>query len=456
MSAAAGPAWTAVRIAAAVRAGELDPCGAVDASLGAIAERDSDIGAFIVVRADAARAEAAALRERTDLATLPMAGVPVAIKDNVDVAGEATRDGSLATATTPAAEDHPAVARLRAAGAVVVGKTHVPELCVWGSTESSFGRTRNPWALDRVVGGSSGGSAAAVASAMVPVALGNDGMGSIRIPAAVCGLFGIKPGPDVVPSQLGVSSWFGMAENGPLATCVTDARLVLSVLAGRDSLAESATPPPLRVAASTKGPLAGTRVGHAWRAAVAGAAAALAEHGHSVAPADPPYHAVDALTLAARWAQGTAEDAQGMDPTRLQPRTRSHIRFGKVLAARGFAAGSRRDSWVDRLEGFFQRYDVLLLPTLAQGPPRSRNWHERSWLANLWRDASYAPFAARFNLAGVPAASVPWGFDANGLPVAVQLVAPRGGESTVLAVAEQLEAVRPWRRHPAAYPPPAI
>jgi amidase len=458
MSAPGDPQWSATRIAAAVRAGELDPVEVVEASLRAIAQRDADVGAFIVVRADAARAEAAALRMRDDRSALPLAGVPVAIKDNLDVAGEATRDGSAATPATPVAGDHPTVARLRAAGAIVVGKTHVPELCVWGSTESSFGRTRNPWSLDRIVGGSSGGSAAAVAAGMVPVALGNDGMGSIRVPAAVCGLFGLKPGPGVVPAGLGASSWFGMAENGPLTTCVADADLLLSVLAGQpeSGLAEPALRPSLRIAVSTKGPVIGTRVAPSWRSAATDAATLLASQGHTVTAADPPYKAVDALTLGARWGAGTAEDADDLhlDRARLQRRTRGHIRFGAVLATGGFAADRRRDSWVTRLDGFFSDHDVLLLPTLAQPPPRSSNWHERSWLANIWRDASYAPFAARFNLAGVPAASVPWGFDADGLPVAVQLVAPRGGEATLLSLAAQLEELRPWRRHAAGYDPP--
>lgn len=421
----------------------------------AIAERDPALGAFVLVRPEAARAEAAALAERADLADLPLAGVPVAIKDNLDVAGEATRHGSLACSDALATADHPAVARLRAAGAIVVGKTRVPELCVWGSTEGRMGRTRNPWQRDHVTGGSSGGSAAAVAAGMVPIAIGNDGMGSIRIPAAVCGLFGIKPGPGVVPSGLGASSWFGMAENGPLATSVEDARLMLAVLAGDDSLARAAMPPPrLRIAVSTKPPVLGTRVAPRWRSAAESAAQVLAGAGHTVTTAHPPYKAADALTLAVRWTLGTAQDAEALDTARLQRRTRGHVRFGQMLRAVGVQTDPPRDRWVDRLEGFFEDHDVLLTPTLAQPPPRSRDWHDRSWLANVWRDTNYAPFAARFNLAAVPGASVPWGTDADGLPLAVQLVAWRGGEATLLDLASELESLQPWPRLAPAYSEP--
>lgn len=446
--------WSASAIAAAVRSGQAHPRQAVEASLAAIAQRDAQVGAFIVVRNEHALAEAAALAQRGDLDQLPLAGVPIAIKDNVELAGEPTRHGSRAFSTAPATSDHPAVARLRAAGAIVVGKTHVPELCVWGATDGRFGQTRNPWNPARLAGGSSGGSAAAVAAAMVPLALGNDGMGSIRIPAAVCGLFGIKPGPGIVPSELGASSWFGMAENGPLATSVDDAALMLAVLAGDPGLAQTDAPTsPLRIAISTRPPVVGTRVARSWRVAAEEAAEVLADAGHTVTTADPPYRASDAISLAAKWTLGTAEDAEGLDTTLLERRTRGHMRLGALLQAAGADGDGGRDAWVARLDGFFGDHDVLVTPTLAQPAPASRAWHQRSWLANVWRDTNYAPFAARFNLAGVPAASVPWGTDGEGMPLAVQLVAWRGGESTLLAVAAQLESLRPWRRYAPNHPP---
>ncbi|CAM5373276.1 Glutamyl-tRNA(Gln) amidotransferase subunit A, chloroplastic/mitochondrial [Streptomyces violaceorubidus] len=185
---------TAVEIAAAVREKRATPREVVAEHLARIERLDGRVGAFRAVRAQAALAEAEEVAARGDLGELPLAGVPVAVKDNLAVRGESTRVGSAATPHTPADADHVTVARLRAAGAVVVGLTNVPELCVFGTTEGVLGTARNPWDPARSAGGSSGGSAAAVAAGMVPLALGNDGMGSLRIPAANCGLVALKPG----------------------------------------------------------------------------------------------------------------------------------------------------------------------------------------------------------------------------------------------------------------------
>jgi len=242
---------TAVALAGLVRSRRVSPVDIVQAHLERVAAFDDRVGAFQVVQATRALAEAESLAARGDLAELPFAGVPVAVKDNVPVAGEPMRNGSSATPTGPCETDHEVVRRLRAAGAIILGKTRVPELCAWGTTDSAFGITRNPWNLRRTAGGSSGGSAAAVAAAMLPVALGNDALGSIRIPAACCGLIGIKPGSGVVPSGVGANGWFGMSENGPLATTVGDTALMLSVLAGRRDLATPVEPRRLRVALST-------------------------------------------------------------------------------------------------------------------------------------------------------------------------------------------------------------
>ncbi|MER7176832.1 amidase, partial [Streptomyces mesophilus] len=245
---------TAEQIAAAVRAKTVTPREVVEEHLARIELLDARVGAFRKVRAREALAEAEALATHPDLAGLPLAGVPVAVKDNLPVRGESTRNGSAATPDAPAAEDHPTVARLRAAGAIVVGLTNVPELCVFGTTDGVHGTARNPWDTSRTAGGSSGGSAAAVAAGMVPLALGNDGMGSLRIPAANCGVLGFKPGDSVVPRALG-GGWFGLSENGPLATTVADARLMLSVLSGAPPRPASGTDR-LRIAVSVRSPLA--------------------------------------------------------------------------------------------------------------------------------------------------------------------------------------------------------
>ena len=153
--------------------------------------------------------------------------------------GEPMSNGSAAFPQVPQEHDHPVVARLRAAGAVVVGLTNLPELAIYPFTDSVYGIARNPWDPRRTPGGSSGGSAAAVASALVPLAHGTDGLGSVRIPAAACGLFGIKPGTGVVPGDLGESGWYGLSESGALATTVTDAALMLGVMAGTSYSAAS-------------------------------------------------------------------------------------------------------------------------------------------------------------------------------------------------------------------------
>ncbi|MBN6057161.1 amidase [Nonomuraea sp. RK-328] len=227
---------SAVEIASAVRRGEVSAEAVVEEHLGLIARRDPQVGAFRLVRKRAVE-EARALGGRRDLADLPLAGVPVAVKDNLEVAGEAMRAGSAATAVTPEPRDHETVARLRAAGAVVVGLTNLPELGLVGFGDSVHGTVRNPWNLSRTAGGSSSGSAAAVAAGMVPIALGNDGMGSLRIPAAACGVFAVKPGAGLVPPP--GDDWDGLSENGPLAAHVPDLALALSVLAADPALAES-------------------------------------------------------------------------------------------------------------------------------------------------------------------------------------------------------------------------
>ena len=245
---------TATGIAADVRASRTTAQAETAAALARIRETDPGIGAFQVVRAERALAEAAAVDSRPDRFSLPLAGVPVAVKDNIAVGGEPMRNGSLGTSPEPQERSHVLVDRLRRAGAVVVGTTRVPELCVFGTTDSPFGVTRNPLDLRRSPGGSSGGSAAAVAAGMVTVAHGNDGMGSLRIPAACTGLVGFKPGRGVVPWG-DDPTWFGLPEHGPLATTVDDAALLLSVLAADPDLAVPLDPGPLRIVTSTVAPV---------------------------------------------------------------------------------------------------------------------------------------------------------------------------------------------------------
>jgi amidase len=438
---------TALALAASVAAGERTASEVVAGHLERIHEVNPVLNAFRVVRDDEALAEAAELDARDDLAGLPLAGVPVAIKDNVPVVGQVMTDGSTALPSVPQEHDHEIVRRLRAAGAVVVGITTCPELCLWGATDGDAGLTRNPWNLSWTPGGSSGGSAAAVAAGMVPLGHANDGLGSIRIPAADCGLFGIKPGRGVVPADVGTSSWFGMSENGPVATTVADAAGMLAVLAGQPRFADVAEPGALRIGVSLTSPLLTAPVSAAWKRAALDTADLLAAAGHTVVEAGLSYPARSALAVTARWFAGAADDAVDLPEDRLEPRTRRHAAIGRVVRRLGLVRESDRHAFREHATKAFGRFDVLLTPTLAQDPIEAAMWSRRSWLANVNANTRYAPFCAPWNLAGFPAAAVPVPSPGGAPPRSVQLVAPDGGERRLLALAAQLEHLRPWSRH---------
>ena len=438
---------TAVAIARQVRDGTTTARQMVERAVAAIDAADADIGAFQVVRRERALIEADQVDRGADRSRLPLAGVPVAVKDNIPVAGEPMRDGTLGSDASPQTADHIVVRRLRDAGAVVVGLTRCPELCVFGATDSAFGVTRNPWNLRLTPGGSSGGSAAAVAAGLVPVAHGNDGLGSIRIPAACCGLVGFKPGLRVVPADIGVNSWFDMAENGVLTTTVADAALLLSVMADRPELASTGDPGSVRVAVSTRPPLDGVRVDPQWATATTETGDLLRRLGHRVAAADPPYGQALGVRGIVRWTAGTEIDARSLaDRSQLDARIRRHAALGRAFLAVGLPRARGRIAWQHRVGRFFEEFDVLVTTALARTPIAAVDWRDRGWLANFRSNASYAPFAAPWNLAGWPAVTVPAGLDASGMPVAVQLVGRSGSEKLLLDVAAQLERVRPWPR----------
>jgi amidase len=448
-------AWvgrTAVEIAAAVRAGDVTAREVVAEHLDRIGKLNAELGAFVRVRVAEALREAGEVDRRADRGQLRLAGVPVAIKDNLPVGGEPMRSGSAAAPDVPQEKDHPVVARLRAAGAVVVGMTNLPELGIYPFTDSAFGIARNPWDRRRTAGGSSGGAAAAVASAMVPAAQGNDGLGSVRIPAAACGLFGIKPGAGVVPAQIGADSWGGLAENGPLATTVADAALMLEVMAGAEfSLAE---PSGLRIAVSVKPPGPGIMVHRSFAAAVRECGDLLGTLGYTVASEDPPYPRWSVPAAIERWFTVPVADAKPyLAGPGLESRTRRHVRAGQVMLRLHPPREGDRERLRAALRPFFDRHDVLIMPALARPCPAARRWGEASWLRSVVTSLTYAPMTAVWNLAGFPAAAVPADPAAGGLPGSVQLVAAPGRESVLLALAAHLERTRGWPRHAPGYTP---
>lgn len=438
---------SAAAIAAGVRSGALDPVAVTEACLRRIVERDGDIGAFVSLRPDEARAEAAALRDRSDTAALPLAGVPVAIKDNLDVVGLPTRVGSAAVRAEPAEAEAEVVRRLREAGAIIVGKTTLPELGIWATTDGAGGVTRNPRNPRRTAGGSSGGSAAAVAAGLVPLSLGSDGLGSIRIPAAACGVAGFTPGEGFVAPGLRGGDWHGMASTGPLAATVADAALGAAVLGARPALARADVARPLLIAVSTRTPLPGGTVDPEWATAAEETGRALRRAGHHVVEDDPPYSPLYALPIFARWFGGVASAADDLGDDlewrRLQRRTRTHARLGRLVHAVGGPRDGLRARWREGVDEYFDGYDALITPALAHPPIRARRWSRRGWLRNVVSNARYAPFTALWNLAGTPAGVVPVGTRRGGTPLAVQVVAGRGHEERVLAVMRAVERAVP-------------
>ena len=305
-------------IACRVRAGTTTAVEVARAHLARVAARDGELGAFEAVDAERVLAEAAGVDARPDRFALPLAGVPVAVKDNVPVAGHPTRHGSAAASTAPARRDDELVKRLRRAGAVVVGKTRMPELAVWGFTQSALGVTRNPLDPERDPGGSSGGSAAAVAAGMAALALGTDGGGSIRVPAAYCGLVGLKPGSGELPLPGGADEhWFGLTAPGPLARTAADAAVMFAVLAGRDAAAARRAVEVGaafgRVAISLRSPSPVAELTAENRLATVGAAVLLRAGGAVLAAADPPYSGGTASHWSIRWQAGVARDAAELD-----------------------------------------------------------------------------------------------------------------------------------------------
>lgn len=442
---------TALELAGLVQAGKARPSDIVAEHLRQIEAAEPEIHAFLSVRGEKATDEARKLDGSKDLKDLPLAGVPVGIKDSVDVEGEPTRLGSLATADRPAAADDELVTRLKRAGCIVMGKTRQPELAYIHATESNFGVTRNPWNLDRSPGGSSGGSSAAVASAELPIAQASDGGGSIRIPAAYCGLFGIKPGPGVVPIPGGMPRhWYGLSQWGPLATTVADAALTMDVLAGTTRFRDPRPPPgPLRIAVSTRTPTPLARAEAELRQVVDDTADALRGAGHQVTIADPPYGQRLALAYLHRFAAGLAEEVEQhhMRFDRLEPRTQRLVRLGRYFLKHRPVPADGLEPVVERFTAWFSEYDVLVTPTTARAFAPAAGWLDINWVKFLDMGAKQAPMTQAWNLAGFPAASIPGGLTADGFPLGVQVVAPRGGEELVLSVCAQLEQLQPWPRH---------
>jgi amidase len=456
------------RQAELVQAGEVSSLELVEVCLERLSRLDPELNAFRVVWHERALDDAKeAERRRASGEAGALLGVPVAIKDGVDVAGEITTHGTGGF-DRPAEDDAEIVKRLRAAGAIPIGKTKLPELAIHGFTESrTWGVTRNPWNPGRTVGGSSGGSGAAVAAGLVGAASASDGAGSIRIPAANCGLFGLKPQRGRISLAPLREHWHGLTANGCLTRRVLDTALFLDVTAGAVG-GDAASPPPperpfadaarrspgrLRIAVSLRPPrlLAPAIVDEWARRAVDETAELCRSLGHEVREHDPRYGLVG-NGVAALYLRGIHDDVRGVpDAEALERRTRDFGRLGSMVTPWSLrrARGSipRHAARINRV---FDDHDVLITPTVGCPPVEVGKWEGSGALQTLLGMSRVYPFTGVWNYTGQPAAAVPAGFTQDGLPLSVQLVGRPNDEATLLSLATQIEAERPWaeRRPP--------
>ena len=354
------------------------------------------------------------------------------------------------------------VRRLREAGAIVVGLTLLPEMAICGFTESAtYGVTRNPWNPQRTPGGSSGGSASAVAAGLVPIASAGDGAGSIRIPAASCGLFGLKTTRGRVSLAPKLEGWNGLAVDNCVSRTVLDTALWLDVVAGGSQEAE-APPPPERpfVESARTAPRQAARclvdggaarwapptVSEEVKATVADAAETLRSLGHDVLQKDPDWGRI-ADNISARFLHGVGKTVEEVPhPERLERRTRGFGRLGKALPDRLFekAVGPGREADRARIDAIFDSHDVLVMPTMGGTALPVRRWEGMGAIRTVLGMSRFYPFCVIWNHLGNPAMAVPFGFGADGMPLSVQIVGRRGDESTLLSLAAQIEAERPW------------
>jgi len=458
---------SATELAELVRENEISATELVQASLDRIDELEPAINAFTHVANESALATAAEIKPGDPR---PFAGVPIAIKDNRPVAGMPLTMGSDLFGELIAQHDSFSVRRLRDAGFVIVGKTALPEMAILPTTESRRnGPTRNPWALDRTPGGSSGGSAAAVAAGMVPIAQGSDGGGSIRIPAACCGLVGLKvargrisPGPELGQSFLSV--------DGVLTRTVADTAAALDALAGYEPGDANWAPPPpapyatlsatdpgrLRIGVTLEPGLEGAALDPICKRAVRDAAELLSSLGHELEEVSAPWTGLDLLPDFTRafgpmvsMTTMVGGRIAGREPAQadVEPLTWTLWRHALEVSSMDFQASlARLERAARAIVARTAQLDAVLTPALAQRPVpigEITGLGPDPW-ANYQRSATFTPYTAIANITGLPAISLPLYQGEDGLPTAVQLFGRPAAEPTLLQLAFQLEEALPW------------
>src|SRR5690348_970269 len=467
---------TMIELAAAIRAGELSPVTVTDHYLRRTAELNDQVGAFYTITAefaaDQARAAEKAVAATDDKASLPpLTGVPIPIKDLNMVAGVRQTLGSKAfEANVPDTDDY-VVVNIKQAGAVITGKTATPEFGLPCYTETAIGPpARTPWDLSRSAGGSSGGAGAAVAAGLAPAAQGSDGGGSIRIPASVCGLFGLKPTRGRISYAPLVPDLSGLSINGPLARTVADAALLLDVMtgnwpgdmytlpplpAGETFLGHASRDPGrLRIGRTLEHAVGGGEVHPDCVAAYEEASALLASLGHEVEDIQMPFGPDVVPSFETLWySMATLTPVTAGDEERLLPLTRYLRERGKatsaadLIFAQAYLQFIVRGAWKT-----LNQFDAVLTPTLASPPVPVGYFDEVEPPENFERQKRFTPYAAIYNVTGQPAVSVPLYWTDGGLPIGVMLAGRMGDEATLISLSAQLEAARPWRdRHPSSW-----
>jgi amidase len=464
---------TARELAAAIRSRELSPVAVTDHYLSRIDEKNATLGAYFTVTHELAREQARAaekaVADAADPGQLPpLTGVPIPIKDLNMVAGVRHTFGSAVFADNVATQDDSVVTKIRASGAVMIGKTAAPEFGLPCYTEGEVGPpARTPWDLGRSAGGSSGGAGAAVAAGLAPAAHGNDGGGSIRIPASVCGLFGIKPSRGRISNAPLMPDLMGLTTEGPLARTVADAALLLDVMTGNlpgdmytqprlpegTSFLDHASREPgrLRIGRTLTHPVGDGSVHPDCVAAYEEASRLLASLGHEVEDVTTPFGAEVVPAFETLWyAMATLAPVPATEEGRLRPLTRYLRERGRSVSVPDLLMSEAYLQIVMRsalptLDG----YDAILTPTLASPPAEVGYFDQVEPAENFERQKRFTPYTALYNVSGQPAVNLPLYWTADGLPIGVMLAGRMGGESTLISLSAQVEAARPWKdRHP--------
>ena len=462
---------SATELASEIRAGRIAPSEVLDATLAHIELANPSLNAFITISEERAREEAAAaealLASKIETDALPpLLGVPYTVKDLVDTARVRTTYASAILEHNVPSRDAMAVARMKDAGAILVGKVSTPEFGHKPMNESPlFGRTLNPWDLTRTSGGSSGGSAAALASGMAPLSIGTDAGGSIRIPAACCGVVGMKGTMGLVPHDTAPDGFGNFSNLGPMARTVPDAALMLSVMAGphsNDPHSHGLSIDDYVAAALGDDDLSGIKIG--WishmgnelidpevleacalrRDALAGAGAEIIEFDEPFENTEPYWLVITQSLWVARFEDKLAEYGDRMTPTLLRG-----IEEGKTYSAVELQrAITFRTQLYRRIQSWFERVDFLTMPTLSRTAINAdHDFYQPITIGNQTAGGirqTWYPYTHPFNMTGHPAITIPCGIMADGLPAGLQIVGPMMGDAGIIRIAAMVERIHPW------------